>query len=340
MPALMNHKITLVANPFRKPLEEIVSKLSLIPFIKRTHNFLHGITADGISIQPTEYLNGKLNRRYPKIRTPDLYYLPGQEPFKHGFTIDSSTMHYPTDFSISPNGWLVFDSSRTKIREILFQIYKMFSDIKSFPKIHWIEENTDLRIGFSEDEQFDIIPNPLPNIPSKRVINGGGGMGNSVVLIPVPPRNSTMHTIKTIMEWSDTKSIIGLITRNNYAYTFDESGIIQPWIGPNISFMDLKYDCIAITKEFNIASEQTTKTITVTSSPFQKVISWGPDYDPYQRSFKKRAPKFHETIKEFIGNNLSKDAFKYDELYSDEEAMYFTRNYTFFIDTNFVSSID
>ncbi len=352
---MSNNKLTLVTNPFKKPIEEIVAKLSYIPFIRSRHKFLHGISSDGTIVIPAEYSSEndfKIFKGRPKLRTADLFFLPGEEPFVHGFQIDTecSTVNYSLndDINLSANtdGWLVFNSSRTKIREILFQIYKMFQDIKKFPKIYWNEHSSSIRMGYDSLILEDDSPepetpekNPLPIIPCKRVLNGGGGMGNAITLLPVPPRNTTLDTIQAVIEWQNKNQnniIEGIITRHNYAYKF-QSNTMVPWTDVNIAFLELSYDCLVINSHPN----KKDKAEQEHHSDFKRVTiinQWGPiPINPYAMHKKKTT---EEEIKEFIGLHLSRDYDTYMCLFDDTHAMYFTRNHTVFIDEKFVIDKD
>ena len=358
---MSNSRLTVVANPFKKPIEEVVSKLSYIPFIISRHKFFYGIAQNGMVIIPTEKTDSHAEKDFqtfkgrPKLRSADLYFLPGEEPFVHGFQIDptnnfSEEMQscYDINLSLNPNGWLVFNTSRTKIREILFQIYKMFADIHTFPKIEWNEYPHSLRMGISATDDIlddiNIIPNALPKITTSRVIKGGGGGGNAITLLPVPPRNNTLDTIQAVLSW-DTKHLVeGIITRHNYAYKFSNN-IIVPWTGPNVAFMNLSYDCLVISRDVSASvpeqmpQDPNIKRITIQNGMFSQ-ISGAFSFGPFSfESYKKK--KISEQVKEFIAESLSLDADAYMHLYSDDEdAMYITRHYVVFIDPNFVKNIN
>ncbi len=344
---MSNNKLTFVKNPFNKPIEEVVSKLSYIPFIRRCHKFLHGISSDGIIIVPTEYSSEndfKASKGRPKLRSADLFFLPGAEPFIHGFQIDTtkSTVNYELDDDIDlTDEYLVFNSSRTKIREILFQLYKMFKDLQKFPKIYWNEHSTTIRIGrdnisFTIDDDIPDPKNPLPIIPTERVLHGGGGMGNAITLVPVPPRNTTLETIQAVIEWQEKqdKNIIeGIITRHNYAYKF-RSNTLVPWTDVNIAFLKLPYDCLVIHSH---PKEKESKAPETAHSEYKRItiINHFGFSNPYN-NFKTKT--YEEEVKEFIGLHLSKDYDTYMCLFDDTHAMYFTKNHVVFIDEKFVKA--
>ncbi len=226
----MNHKFTIVANPFTLPFEEVMLKISHMLPDADTFGFIGGTETNGLNCIAEE---GKLFKAKPFFVVSDRY---DTEDF---------------DLSMHPSGWLVFDHSRTKIREFLFKIYKVLradgTQIK-FYRPHFDDYSNGLRVGWPQEEITikEKYINTYPDVG--RIFSGGGGGSGIYTVIPMPHTLSTFQILNIVMALKSREHIKYIITNNNYAYTISDSkpAILACEKAPIISFMKTHYDCLLV----------------------------------------------------------------------------------------------
>lgn len=232
---MRNKKFTIVANVFALPLEQVMLKACKLNAPFRRFSLISGLTATEkvIVIDETD------GSAEPAL-------------FEGESLLETSSLYDVEDFdmTLSPNGWLVFDTSRTKIRECLFQLYKLIPNQKKFYRPTFIDHSPSLRVGLYHDI-IDIATATVTYPPSLKIghtIDGGGGGSFYYDVIPVPTKKSTWE-ILTILKDSDEyrDKLVCVISRHGYYYNIVNDGsdiAIRPSDGPIIDFLHL--DCDAI----------------------------------------------------------------------------------------------
>ncbi len=241
----INKKFTIVANVFALPLEQVMLKACKLHSPFRRFSLISGLTADEKVIVIDEG---------DGLAEPAI--------FEGESLLETSSSYDVEDFdmTLSPNGWLVFDSSRTKIRECLFQLYKLIPDQNKFYRPTFIDHSPSLRVGLYHDI-IDIIPATITYSPSLHIghtIDGGGGGSFYYQIIPVPTKKSTWD-ILTILKDSDEyrDKFICLISRHGYYYNIvkdgSETSIRSETVeGPIIDFLHLSCDAIIMDVEHDV----------------------------------------------------------------------------------------
>jgi hypothetical protein len=232
-------KFTIVSNVFVLPIEQVMLKVCAINAPFRRFKLIAGLTADEKVIVTDESDGSGI----PAI-------FEGESLLETSASYDIDNF----DLTISPNGWLVFDTSRTKIRECLFQIYKLIPEQTKFYRPTFIDHSLDLRIGMYYDI-IDIMPAKIIYPTSHdaleigRTIDGGGGGSFYYHIIPVPTKRSTWDII-TILKNSEEycNNIVCIISRYGYYYSIvkdeSETSIQSSSDGPIIDFLHLDCDVI------------------------------------------------------------------------------------------------
>ncbi len=238
----MSQKFTLVANPFELPIEEV------------------GLLADdyegfiGIMSHEGRFFEISTNKI---LENQDLHgeLYEGQKYAHSTEPIIDKILHYVSmgiynydyeDFDLkeSPNGWLVYDQSRTKIREHLFQIYKKIKNQNSgstFNRPRFTDYSSQLRIGkpvlpiIIEERNYEI-----KNPDIGRTFTGGGGCDNMLTILPIPEEYDALDAMAMFSRHPCSSSIRCVISKQNYYYKTKDS-CIWPTDGPFIPFLNNKY---------------------------------------------------------------------------------------------------
>lgn len=241
---MRNKKFTIVANVFALPLEQVMLKACELNAPFRHFNLISGLTATEkvIVIDETDGL------AEPTI-------------FEGETLLETSSSYDVEDFdmTLSPNGWLVFDTSRTKIRECLFQLYKLIRGQTKFYRPTFIDHSPSLRVGLYHDV-IDTLTATITYPPSLKIghtIDGGGGGSFYYQVIPVPTKKSTWE-ILTILKDSDEyrDKLVCVISRYGYYYNIVNDGkdiairSSSAAEGPIIDFLHL--DCDAIIMDISV----------------------------------------------------------------------------------------
>ncbi len=226
-----NSKFTIVANPFTLPFEEIMLHVSEIP--NDDFGFIGGIDSTGrVCVAEEE----KLFRGKPLTFVSSSY---DTEDF---------------DLSLSPNGWLVFEESRTTIREYLFQIYKVLRAGEyqhKFYRPKFENYSSSLRIGYVQGEDLTIKKQYIDYLhaPNSRgigsVFSGGGRTQEFLTVLPIPSHISTFQLMSIVLQLTNRECIKYIITSNNYSYRFNNRHV-ERCAAPIIEFLKTEYDCLLI----------------------------------------------------------------------------------------------
>lgn len=226
----MNNKFTLVSNPFTLPFEEI---MILTSYINDYDGYIGGIDGSERVCVPED---GKLFRG------------------KHLTVVSYEYDTEDFDLSLSSNGWLVFQDSRTKIREYLFQIYKVLRSRGKQFQFHrpsFEDYSDNLRIGYIKSDEPTIIKNTIHYSQEERgigsIFSGGGRSTEYLTVLPIPPHITTFDIICHVLTLECGKEHIKyIITSNNYSYRFNTRGYIESCSAPIIEFLHTEYDCLLI----------------------------------------------------------------------------------------------
>jgi hypothetical protein len=196
--------------------------------------FIGGIDTTGRVCVPEE---GKLFRGKPLTFVSDSY---DTEDF---------------DLSLSPNGWLAFEESRTTIREYLFQIYKVLRAGEyqhKFYRPKFEDYSSSLRIAYVHGEdiiikqkQIEYIHTPLKSGSIGSIFSGGGRSQEFLTVLPIPAHISTFQIMSVVFQLTNRECIKYIITSKNYSYRFNNRHI-ERCAAPIIEFLKTEYDCLLI----------------------------------------------------------------------------------------------
>lgn len=242
----INKKFSIVSNVFILPLEQVMLKVCALNAPFRKFNLIAGLTADE-KVIITDETNG--------TEIPAIF--EGESLLETSATYDIDNF----DLTVSPNGWLVFDTSRTKIRECLFQIYKLIPEQKKFYRPTFIDHSLGCRVGMYYDIIY-IMPATITYpityhypIDIGRTISGGGGGSFYYHIIPVPTKKSTWELLCILKDSEEFCNQVNcIISRYGYYYSILKDGSetsIRSSDGPIIDFLHLDCDAIVFNNKHN-----------------------------------------------------------------------------------------
>ncbi len=223
---MTSNKFTLVANPFPLPIEEV----GLIGSdINKPSGFVGIMGPEGRFFEPGCTDSDEKGLHYVSI---GLY----------EYDIEDY------DLTESPHGWLIYDQSRTKIREHLFQIFKKIKNKSpgaKFNRPRFSDYSSTIRIGSVASTNIIIEPATY-NINSDRyerighTFDGGGACDNMLTVLPIPEEYDVMDVLGMLSRHPLTSSIRCIISKHNYYYKVRDSHV-WPTDGPHIPFLNSKY---------------------------------------------------------------------------------------------------
>ena len=236
-------KFTIVANPFELPIEEVGLMADL-------EGFIGIMSSEGrfFEINTNEILNSDNDEVHKLELYNGHHYAISTEPKPdkklYYVSIGLSEYDYEDyDLKESPNGWLLYDQSRTKIREHLFQIFKKIKHQNpglKFNRPRFSDYSRALRIGktrdlFIEERKINIINDDIG-----ATFTGGGGFNNMLTVIPIPEEYDAIDVLARFSRHPCTSSIRCIISKHNYHYKVQDSHI-WPTDGPYTPFLNNKY---------------------------------------------------------------------------------------------------
>lgn len=239
----MPKSFTLVANPFDLPLEEVgliaEDKEGFVGIMSSQGRFFELSTNEILNIHHGERQELYEGQHYA-LSTESL-----PEKVLHYISIGVYDYEYEDyDLGESVNGWLVYDQSRTKIREHLFQIFKKIKQKNpgmTFNRPRFSTYSMQLCIGkpvlpvIMEERSLNI-----KNLDIGTTFTGGGACDNMLTILPIPEEYDALDAMAIFSRHPCASSIRCIISKQNYLYKVRSSSI---WLtdGPYTPFLNNKY---------------------------------------------------------------------------------------------------